>query len=335
MYNQNELEINIPYEDQISFPFPDINYNEQINEEEFEFFFDIIFKNTEISISEEIEVEIENPSEDPRTCPIVFNEVNVVDDDEEDEIIENIVIEIKNKPKEKIEEKPNLIVCEKIKKNEKPSQFFIFNEGSGKVFLNKKRFIIDERDEITDVKSNNYNSDNLSYDLEKIITKKKKKRKEKPDDIRKKIKSRFHKTLKNRINDKLKKAGSKKFFDFLPQSFISNITRGINKQALEMTYKEILSTKFLNNKKVEVDSKKYEKNIKVLDYLNENEEIYKKSNFNNICSLTYKQILNEYFFSKEFEDAVEKLRKENESQNYIEQYISRSETYIEFFENEI
>ena len=134
MYNQNELEINIPYEDQISFPFPDINYNEQINEEEFEFFFDIIFKNTEISISEEIEVEIENPSEDPRTCPIVFNEVNVVDDDEEDEIIENIVIEIKNKPKEKIEEKPNLIVCEKIKKMKSLLNFLYLMKEAEKFF---------------------------------------------------------------------------------------------------------------------------------------------------------------------------------------------------------
>ena len=44
----------------------------------------------------------------------------------------------------------------------------------------------------------------------------KKKRKFKPDDIRKKIKSRFHKTLKNIINENLKRVGSKELFDFFP-----------------------------------------------------------------------------------------------------------------------
>lgn len=44
----------------------------------------------------------------------------------------------------------------------------------------------------------------------------KQKRKYKPDDIRKKIKSRFHKSLRNIINENLKKAGSKHFFFFAP-----------------------------------------------------------------------------------------------------------------------
>ena len=38
-------------------------------------------------------------------------------------------------------------------------------------------------------------------------------RKFKPDDIRKKIKARFHKTIKNAINEFLKFTGSEKFFD--------------------------------------------------------------------------------------------------------------------------
>ena len=49
------------------------------------------------------------------------------------------------------------------------------------------------------------------------------KRKYKPDDIRKKIKARFHKSIKTIINENLKKAGSKYFFSFLPQIFISSI----------------------------------------------------------------------------------------------------------------
>ena len=51
----------------------------------------------------------------------------------------------------------------------------------------------------------------------------KKGRKYNHDDIRKKIKVKFHKTLKLLINSNLKKAGSKKFFNYLPQSFVGDI----------------------------------------------------------------------------------------------------------------
>ena len=56
----------------------------------------------------------------------------------------------------------------------------------------------------------------------------KKKRKYKSDDIRKKIKVRFHKVLKNKINESLKNAGSTELFSFLPQFFISNISKKFN-----------------------------------------------------------------------------------------------------------
>ena len=62
----------------------------------------------------------------------------------------------------------------------------------------------------------------------------KQKRKYKPDDIRKKIKSRFHKSIRNIINENLKKAGSKYFFSFLPQIFICSIGREKNYQILNL-----------------------------------------------------------------------------------------------------
>ena len=68
----------------------------------------------------------------------------------------------------------------------------------------------------------------------------KKKRKFKPDDIRKKIKARFHKSIKNIINENLKKAGAKVLFDFIPQSFIGNVSKKINNSVLNYTYKDIL-----------------------------------------------------------------------------------------------
>ena len=94
-------------------------------------------------------------------------------------------------------------------------------------------------------------------------------RKFKPDDIRKKIKARFHKTIKNAINEFLKFTGSEKFFDFLPQSFICNISREKNKEVLHLTYKELLRKDFLSNideskyKKKKVDQNKYINNIEL------------------------------------------------------------------------
>ena len=74
----------------------------------------------------------------------------------------------------------------------------------------------------------------------------KKKRKFKSDDIRKKIKSRFHKTFKNIINENLKKAGSKKLFDFFPQCFIGNVSKKLNSACLDLTYKELLLKDFIS-----------------------------------------------------------------------------------------
>ena len=73
-----------------------------------------------------------------------------------------------------------------------------------------------------------------------LIKGKNKQRKYKPDDIRKKIKTRFHKAIKNIINENLRKAGSNQFFDFLPQTFISNISRETNQKIMNLTYKELL-----------------------------------------------------------------------------------------------
>ena len=95
----------------------------------------------------------------------------------------------------------------------------------------------------------------------------KKKRKFKSDDIRKKIKSRFHKTFKNIINENLKKAGSKKLFDFFPQCFIGNVSKKVNSACLDLTYKELLLKDFISETTKDdyahknPDYKKYKKNL--------------------------------------------------------------------------
>ena len=52
-----------------------------------------------------------------------------------------------------------------------------------------------------------------------------KSRKEAADNIRKKIKSRFFKSLKNCINQEIEKKGINKKMEYLPQNFISNISK--------------------------------------------------------------------------------------------------------------
>ena len=167
----------------------------------------------------------------------------------------------------------------------------------------------------------------------------KKNRKFKPDDIRKKIKARFHKTLKNILNDNLKKVGSKELFDFLPQCFIGNISKKINSKSFELTLKELLSTDFVvelnkegySNSKV--DNNKCKKNIRVLNYLEKNPEISKSSGFDLIKDKKYKDILKLYFNSAQFENSLYQLKDEKESPEYIQEYINKAKNYVNFYCN--
>ena len=162
----------------------------------------------------------------------------------------------------------------------------------------------------------------------------KKKRKFKPDDIRKKIKARFHKIIKNIINENLKKAGSKELFDFLPQAFIGNVSKKVNNKILDLTYKEILLNKFQDELKLnylKVDNTKYLRNQKVLKYLEENPVIAKRAGFDIIQDMKYKDLLRIYFMSQQFENSIDQLKHENESSSYIQEYIHRAKTYITFY----
>ena len=190
----------------------------------------------------------------------------------------------------------------------------------------------------------NINHSKISFPF-KFITKKyfiaengktkvvQKKRKFKCDNIHKKIKSRFHKTLKNIINNNLKRAGSKLLFTFLPQCFIGKISKKDNSKYLNLTYKELLSKDFLPLGKQNNDFN-YEHNKKVLKYLEENEVISKKSGFDLIQNYTYKELLNKYFNSYQFEHSIVQLINEKESLEYINEYIKKAKNYLKFYSNE-
>ena len=268
--------------------------------------------------------------------------------------------------------KPKSINREKNKENHKENNYFPFTQGKG--LINGYSFkLIDESNLSTNFPFiqktlvgecgldeeiiNDENSQNteqmigtenpfFKFKTKKYYTmpngkkrREKKKRKFKSDDIRKKIKSRFHKTLKNIINDLLKDAGSKQIFDFLPQCFIGNISKKVNEECLELSYKEILSKNFVlelnkdkefNNK---ADYKKFLKNQEILEYLEKNPEISKDSGFDFIKDKKYKDLLKLYFSSSEFEESIIRLKQENEGNDYIQEYIFRAKNYVDFYGN--
>ena len=172
---------------------------------------------------------------------------------------------------------------------------------------------------------------------ERLSSKLRHKRKYKPDDIRKKIKARFHKSIKNIINENLRQAGSKYLFSFLPQIFISSIARDKNHQVLNLSYREIIEKDFISNidekkyKNKNVDLAKYKNNLNVLEYLDQNPEICEKSGFDIISNMKYSDLLDEYFKSVEFEKAIKKLQEENEEEEYIREYIKKAKNYVNFF----
>ena len=168
--------------------------------------------------------------------------------------------------------------------------------------------------------------------------KEKKQRKFKPDDIRKKIKVRFHKKIKNIINENLKKAGSTELFGFLPQYFISNIAKKFNNQFMNMTYEQLLKINFSElqddypNK--DCDNKQYKKNKNTLEYLEKNPEISKISGFDKVKKMKYRDIFKAYFSSAEFEESITILKEEeNESAEYIQEYFILAKNYIDYFIN--
>jgi hypothetical protein len=281
---------------------------------------------------------------------------------------EKIIEVVKDLKKKKyLEEKKKMLFKQnqsEIQADINNNKFFPFTPGNGLILnlnrnneseIDKHNIFDDSKDyneEKTSEETNRYietinnGNDNCIF---KFMTKKyyvgpdgkkkkvKKSRKFKSDDIRKKIKSRFHKALKNIINENLKKAGSKELFDFFPQCFLGNVTRKANSKYFNLTYKELLSTNFEIELKKEVNSNnedpksKYNKNIKIIDYLEKNPYISQISGFDLIKDMKYKDILNNYFNSKQFEDSINQLKDEKESPEYILNYINKAKNYVNFY----
>ncbi len=264
--------------------------------------------------------------------------VKVIDDN--DLIRINNPAIINGKEKGKFEEEKNVIKIEtlfEIEIKEEPM------EKKSKRRLITKTDTSDKCFPFTKGKSLSSNEgNNIQFITNKYITssdgtqkREKKARKYKPDDIRKKIKVRFHKKIKNIINESLKKAGSNKLFFFLPQFFLGNISKKFNYQYLNKTFEELLSINFSDFQKdypnKQCDFRQFLKNKKTLQYLEKNPEISKISGFNELKRLKYKEILRRYFSSIEFEQSIKQLEIENEDNEYIQEYICLAKGYIDYF----
>ena len=162
------------------------------------------------------------------------------------------------------------------------------------------------------------------------------------DNIRKKIKSHFFKYVIKELNKKLNCANSKEKFKFkFQQCFIKHISKkGRNsKIILNMTLKELITTDFnimfakYLKKKTTTDNEIYEKNMEILKYLEENRLIKEKINFDFYSKMTYEDLFNEFLESREFVDDINKLKRQNYSEEYIKDYIIIAHKFIDYYSN--
>ena len=167
------------------------------------------------------------------------------------------------------------------------------------------------------------------------VWKDKKTRKEMPDEIRKKIKSRFFKDLRKFINKLFTENDIEKKLEFLPQDFISNISKPENKSMLDKTLEQIILENSDDNSENDNNEDKNKNNLILLDFLKEkeNQNKYKIRKIYNIFNTKIRELFNEYLKSDEFEQSIVKLKEEGNYSEYIKDYIIKAEEFVNYFSN--
>lgn len=166
------------------------------------------------------------------------------------------------------------------------------------------------------------------------VWKDKKARKEMPDEIRKKIKSRFFKDLRKSINKSLVENAIEKKMEFLPQDFISNISKPENKSMLNKTLEQIILENADDNYDNENNQDKNKNNLNLLDFLKEKGNINNKiKKIYNIFKTQIRELFNEYLKSNEFEESLKRLKEEGNYSEYIQDYIIKAEEFVNYFSN--
>ena len=136
------------------------------------------------------------------------------------------------------------------------------------------------------------------------------------------MRSFLNNALLNEINEKLKHIDSKIFLKKLPQMFVYNVIKKINKELINMTFIEILEKKDLYDKN---ELNKYYHNLKVLKLkeINDNDDLKK------IVNKKFVKLFEEYINSDKFNiDEINRLKVKNKKDNYIKNYIYFANNFI-------
>ena len=152
------------------------------------------------------------------------------------------------------------------------------------------------------------------------------------DNIRKMIKTRFINTyLKKALNEKLAENGFNSVFEYLPQSFVSNVSKKKEKKLLNKTLFEIFEKKELYDQN---NLSNYYHSLKILEQIKIEGNPQLKAIFNK----KYRDIFEEYVNSEEFQlgeinrlkNMNSKNKKQTKDEYYIEKYIYLAKHYVEF-----
>ena len=131
------------------------------------------------------------------------------------------------------------------------------------------------------------------------------------------------------------KETARKIFKNLSQKFITNVKKDKNNYLFELSLEDLLKINFYEEEEEEEKGKNscnYEHNQKVLKYLEKKNEISIKSDFIKIKNMKIKEIFHEYLNSKEFEDEIVDLKK-NENDKYVKDFIIKAISLMKFFSN--
>jgi len=177
-------------------------------------------------------------------------------------------------------------------------------------------------------------NDNLNKKGKEFLFKRKRlpfrrQRKDNQDNIRKKIKRGFfNKSLIYKLNEKLKKIGSNKYFEKFPPHFVSDIDQKRNKDIFGKTLAELFENKDIYNYEKKNGLNNYLHNIKVA----KNEDIINNIEFRNIMKKTVGELYEEYINSYEFKTLeINRIKNSKMKDDYVNRYIYLANHLSEFF----
>ena len=192
--------------------------------------------------------------------------------------------------------------------------------------------------EENNIQGNNNNSKTSSNRIfnSEIHHNKPRKRKMMIDNITKRVKSDFLRSLVRYLNEKLRPLNVK--FSHFSYYIVTNITKLENKKNLNMTLKEMLLYKPFENLNIseglnQREILNWKNNKDILDDLekNKNTDVYNQINLDDTLNNKMKDLYYEYLASKYFKESIETLNAHGNEYEYIQKYIKKAKNFVDFF----